>query len=417
MQVPGNHDDMPDVSISPTLAANEAVLRRRQAGLPVLPLGFGEAGLPVHPTLTAALSAAAGQGQYGPVAGLPALRAAAAGYWRRRGLDTDPELVVCGPGSKPLLYALLLAIGGRVALARPSWVSYAAQARLIGSPPVLLPTLPGQGGVPDPSLLAEAARSSDLRAVVATIPDNPTGTLPSSETVQRLCGVAREHDLLIISDEIYRDLVHDPGLAVPSPAEYAPERTIVTTGLSKSLALGGWRLGVARIPDAALRDQVTGIGSEIWSSAPLPVQHAAAYAFTEPAELTAHVARSRDLHAAVVGAAATRFSMAGALLTPPQAAFYLYPDLSPLQAGRTDVEVAGLLLDRYGVVVLPGSAFGEPAEAMRFRVATSLLYGDSEAMRWATLSSPDPLALPWIAKTLNLLSEALEDLRTRLSAA
>jgi aspartate aminotransferase len=109
--------------------------------------------------------------------------------------------------------------------------------------------------------------------------------------------------------------------------------------------------------------------------------------------------------------------MAGALLTPPQAAFYLYPDLSPLQAGRTDVEVAGLLLDRYGVVVLPGSAFGEPAEAMRFRVATSLLYGDSEAMRWATLSSPDPLALPWIAKTLNLLSEALEDLRTRLSAA
>ncbi|MGI8331430.1 pyridoxal phosphate-dependent aminotransferase [Actinomadura scrupuli] len=407
---------MPDVSVSPTLAANEAVLRRRQAGLPVLPLGFGEAGLPVHPALTAALSAAAGRGGYGPVAGLPALRAAAAGYWRRRGLDTDPELVVCGPGSKPLLYALLLAIGGRVALPRPSWVSYAAQARLTGGPPVLLPTLPGQGGVPDPSLLAGAARSSGVRAVVVTIPDNPTGTLPHRETVRRLCAVAREHDLLVISDEIYRDLVHDPGVAVPSPAEYAPERTIVTTGLSKNLALGGWRLGVARIPGAALRAQVTGIASEIWSSPPVPVQHAAAFAFTEPDELTVHIARSRDLHAAVAGAAAARFTGAGASLAPPRAAFYLYPDLSPLGAGRTDAEAAALLLDRHGVVVLPGSAFGEPAGAMRVRVATSLLYGDSEAMRWTALTSPDPLALPWIAKALDLLSEALEDLRARLGA-
>src|SRR5580700_1923948 len=115
------------VPVSATLAANEALARRRRGGQPVLPLAFGEAGLPVHPRLREALAAAAASGSYGPVAGIPALREAAAGYWTRRGLPTEPGRVVAGPGSKPLLYAALLAIGTDVAVPSPSWVSYAAQ--------------------------------------------------------------------------------------------------------------------------------------------------------------------------------------------------------------------------------------------------------------------------------------------------
>ncbi len=108
------------VAVSATLAANEAMAARRRQGQPVLPLGFGEAGLPVHPVLRDALAAAAGANVYGPVAGHEALREAAAGYWARRGLPTSPGQVVAGPGSKPLLFALLLAIGGDVASrARP----------------------------------------------------------------------------------------------------------------------------------------------------------------------------------------------------------------------------------------------------------------------------------------------------------
>src|SRR4051795_13213433 len=100
------------VAVSATLAANEALDHRRRAGLPVLPLAFGEAGLPVLPALERALAPAAGRRAYGPLAGTTALRTAAAGYWRRRGLPADPGLIVAGPGSKPLLYGLLLAIGG-----------------------------------------------------------------------------------------------------------------------------------------------------------------------------------------------------------------------------------------------------------------------------------------------------------------
>src|ERR1700722_5138384 len=80
----------PSVPVSATLAANEAIARRRRAGEPVLPLGFGEAGLPVHPALLAALGAVTGGNDYGPVAGRAPLREAAAGYWTRRGLPTDP---------------------------------------------------------------------------------------------------------------------------------------------------------------------------------------------------------------------------------------------------------------------------------------------------------------------------------------
>ena len=134
------------VPVSATLAANEAMAARRARGQLVLPLAFGQAGLPVHPVLREALAAATADGEYGPVAGRAALRSAAAGYWARRGLPTSPDQVVCGPGSKPLLFALLLAIGGDVALPRPSWVSYAAQAALIGIRAHLVPARPAKAG-------------------------------------------------------------------------------------------------------------------------------------------------------------------------------------------------------------------------------------------------------------------------------
>jgi aspartate aminotransferase len=415
--------------LSATFAASEALAGRRRLGLPVLPLAFGEAGLPVLPGLRAALAAAAGQGGYGPVAGLPALREAAAGYWDRRGMPTRPGSVVCGPGSKALLFGLLLAIGADVAIPRPSWVSYAAQASLIGTRAHHVPVPPGEGGICDPRQLARAlvaARSAGRRigSVILTLPDNPTGRVASDGTVRALCQVAAEHDLVIISDEIYRDLTYEAAAAVPSPAVIAPERTVVTTALSKNLAVGGWRIGVARLPagllGTGLRDRLIGAGSEIWSAPSAPVQHAAAYAFGEPAEVTERIARSRRLHAAVARAVADRCTAAGLLVPPPQAAFYLYPDFGPwrehLRAGRgvtTGAGLAGHLLDRYGAGTLPASAFGEDEQVLRLRVATGLLYGDTDAQQEAALIASDPVMLPWISSALTRIEEILADLAPR----
>jgi aspartate aminotransferase len=414
------------VPVSATLAANEILARKRLAGEPVVPLAFGEAGLPAHPALRDALAAAAGRNAYGPVAGLPGLRSAAAGYWSRRGLATSPDAVVSGPGSKALLFGLLLAIGTDVAVAQPSWVSYAAQAAMIGARPHFVPVPPGEGGVCDPALLAAAVKEAKdagrrIGAVIVTLPDNPTGQLAQPATVRALAEVAEEHDLVIISDEIYRDLVYDTAPEFLSPATIAPGRTVITTALSKNLALGGWRVGVARLPDGPagrwLRDRLAGIGSEIWSATAGPVQEAAALAFSEPPELAERVSRSRDLHAAVSRAAAAAFAAAGAAVPAPQAAFYLYPDFGPWRehlAARhgvtTGAGLAALLLDRYGMGVLPASVFGEDESALRMRVATGLLYGDTDDEREIALASADPVALPWIAARLTRIEEVLADL-------
>jgi aspartate aminotransferase len=411
------------VAVSATLAANETIAARRSRGQPVLAMAFGEAGLPAHPVLREALARAAGYTSYGPVAGHPVLREAAASYWDRRGLPTDPAAVVCGPGSKALLFGLMTAIGGDVAVTRPSWVSYAAQASLAGRTAHFVP---GLGGVPDADHLARAvclARTAGqaIRSVIVTLPDNPTGTLAPPAAVRALCSVAEKYDLVVISDEIYRDLVHDHDAAFTSPAALSPERTVVTTGLSKNLALGGWRLGVARLPDGwlgrELRARLLGVGSEIWSAPVGPVQQAAALAFGEPPALAERVTLSRRLHAAVARAVADRFRSAGASVPAPQAAFYVYPDFTPLadvlleRHGITsDDGLAALLLRSYGVGVIPASEFGERGWRLRLRVATAMLYGEDDASRTAALEAADPCSLPWIAASLARLEEVLADL-------
>ena len=409
------------VGVSATLAANEALDERRRRGERVLPLAFGEAGVPVAPVLRDALAGASHVNAYGPVAGSLELRTAAAGYWARRGLPTEPEDVVCGPGSKALLYGLLLNLGADVAIPGPSWVSYAAQASLTGIRPVYVPIVPGEGGVPDPDLLSAAVSAAHHRgrrigAVIVTLPDNPTGTLASPDTIRSLCAVAERHDLLIISDEIYRDLTHAHG-GFLSPAEVAPHRTVITSGLSKNLALGGWRLGVARLPfedGSRLREALLATCSEIWSAPAAPVQAAAALAFTEPPEVVARVARSRRLHGMIVRAVASRFTEAGVAVAPPQGAFYLYPDFAAHRRTllrrfgvRTSADLTAVLLSHYGVGVLPGSAFGDPDEALRLRVATSRLYGEAAWQQEEALTADDPAALPWIADALAWLERAL----------
>ena len=410
---------------SPTLATNERVQARIAAGAPVLHLAFGEAGLPVLPSVAERLGAAAGANGYGPVAGSPAVREAVAGYFERRGLPTSADRVLVAPGSKALLYALLTVLPGDVVLPRPSWVSYAAQAALAGKRVIDVAIAADAGGVPDPAALRDAlvaarARRHEPAILVLTLPDNPTGTLAPAPLVEEACAVAAEHGLLIVCDEIYRDLAYEPQ-ALCSPASLLPERVFVTNGLSKSMALGGWRIGFCRLPDGPLGADAAaalgGIASEVWSSLAAPMQHAATYVLDEPDEIRDHVARSRRLHRLVSTAAHAQVTGAGALCRPPSAAFYLYPDLEPLRPAltrlgvSTGAQLAELLLERHDVAVLQGEAFGDDPAAMRFRMATSLLYGNTDEERWLALLADDPVALPWIADALERLGETLRALR------
>jgi aspartate aminotransferase len=271
----------------------------------------------------------------------------------------------------------------------------------------------------DAAVRAARRAGRQPRVVVVTLPDNPTGRLASEGSVKALCEAARDLDLVIVADEIYRDLVFDD-VAFPSPAAWAPERTVTTTALSKNYALGGWRVGAARFPasplGARLRESVRGIASEIWSSTPMPMQHAAAYAWSDPRELVDRVAAARRLHGAVANAVAEVFAGVGCEVMPPQGGFYVWPDFSPLRealAERWGVggsgDIARVLMDEFGVAVIQGDAFGDDPAALTVRVAVTGIYGDSDSERLAALVSERPLEMPWIA-------DALESLRGKLTA-
>ncbi|MFE5793576.1 pyridoxal phosphate-dependent aminotransferase [Streptomyces sp. NPDC056503] len=411
--------------VSPNLALNQLVDERRAAGERVVHLGFGEARLPVFAPLAERLAAGAHRNAYGPVAGGLDVREAVAGYFGRRRLPTDPGQVVVAPGSKPLLMALQLAVPGDVLLPRPAWNTYAPQARLAGKRAHGVPIPPECGGVPAPDALRETVRAcreggGTPGVVVLTLPDNPTGTLAPPELVREVCAIARAEDLMIVSDEIYRDVLHDPATPFLSPAEVAPERTVVTTGLSKSLALGGWRVGAARFPDgergAALRDAVVSIASEVWSTLAGPMQEVAAYAFGEPPELREHLAACARLHGAVARAVHRIVVDAGAECRAPAGAFYVYPDFEPLRAplaGRGVHDSDSLrrfLLDEFGIAVLAGHLLDDDGKALRFKAATSMLYGATREEQELALASADPVALPHIAAELAWLRESFGSL-------
>src|SRR5262249_30941430 len=156
-------------------------------------------------------------------------------------LPTDAGQIVVGPGSKALLYGLVLALEGDVVLPRPSWVSYEPQALLAGRRTLRVDVPEACGGVPDPALLAGALAGArrgglDPRLLILTLPDNPTGTHAPPALLADVLAIAREQQLTVVSDEIYGELLHRGTL---TSAAALDEGCIVTGGLSKSLALGG----------------------------------------------------------------------------------------------------------------------------------------------------------------------------------
>jgi aspartate aminotransferase len=415
---------------SPTLSVNQAIRQAQRDGRDIVHLAFGEAGLPVHPLLGEHLQAGIPRNEYGPVVGEEVVRSAAAGYLTRRGIQASAGDIVITPGSKAALFALITALPGDLVLPMPAWVSYAAHAALAGKRVVSAPIPEKAGGIPDPERLPgvlAAARKAGARPgiLLVTIPDNPTGTVADPELVRWVCEIAADEELVVISDEIYRDLAYDPS-AVLSPAAVIPDLTYVTMGLSKAWALGGWRVGFLKAPSTASGrytvESVTAIGSEIWSCVASPMSEVARVAFSEPDELTAFVADSRELHRTVALAVHERFLQPGDIASrTPQAAFYQYPDFGKRRGSlaasgiRTSDELAEAMLSRYGIGVLPGSAFGVDPNELQVRVSTSLLYGRSSSERWETLEASRQgrvLELPRIAEALARIGDCVGDIGT-----
>ncbi|MFJ9931230.1 aminotransferase class I/II-fold pyridoxal phosphate-dependent enzyme [Streptomyces misionensis] len=387
-------------------------------------------GLPVLPELAAVVAAAAGRADAQPVGGAPALLESACGYWTRRALPCGPDRIAAGPGAPALLLALTAALakdGADILVPRPCAAWWAPYARVLGRPVFHVPTPAESGGVPDPYALLETVRrvraeGGDPRLLVLSVADDPTGTVAPPELLHETVEAAATEGLYLVSDETWRDTVHDPhGTVLLSPAEMWPDQVVVVTDLAGALLPPGWPAAVARFPatddgrrlHARVLDILTALGARLAA----PVAAAACYALDEPPPVTERRAASVRLHARLAAAAHATVTAAGALARPPAAGRHLYADLAPLREplaarGVGDAqELEELLTARLGMPAPGGHRFGDDLAALRVRLATAPLLGGSEQERTECLTARAPEELPQTHSSLITLKSVFDDLR------
>ncbi|WP_432133870.1 aminotransferase class I/II-fold pyridoxal phosphate-dependent enzyme [Streptomyces sp. bgisy154] len=384
-------------------------------------------GLPVLPEVADVLARAAVRADAEPVGGTPLLLDAARGYWQRRGITAGTDRVAAVPRCAALLVALTAALGGDVLVPRPCAAWWAPYARLLGRPVFHVATPAECGGVPDPYALLETVRrvrdeGGDPRLLVLSVADDPTATVAPPEVLHEAVEAAAGAGLHLVSDETWRDTLHDPHDTVPlSPAEMLPDRVTVVTDLAGALLPAGWPAAVARLPagpdGAALHARVLDVLTALGGRVAAPVAAAAAYTLGEPEPVTARVAAAVRLHARLAAAAHGAVVDAGALARPPRAGRHLYADLAPLRAelarhGVGDAQdLEDFLTARLGMPAAGGHRFGDDLGALRVRLSTGPLLGATDDERADCLASPAPLELPHVRRALIHLRSVLDDLR------
>lgn len=354
---------------SPTLAVATRAQQLRAEGADVISLALGEPDFPTPPHIVAAAEAAlaAGQTRYTPTAGVPALRAAVAARARAEdGVPAETSRVVVTAGAKQALYELfqvLLEPGDEVLVPAPYWVSYPAQIALAGGVMVPISTQASDGFRIDPEAV-RAAVGPRTRAILLNSPCNPTGACIGRAELEAVAELVVEHDLDLISDEVYQDLVYE-GPPPVSPASLGPEvavRTHTVDAVSKAYSMTGWRLGwfiAGRLEVAAA---VTRLQSHATSNASSISQAAALAALTQPRTFQGAWLREFDRRRLEVVRGLD--AIPGLRCTRPTGAFYAFPDvrehLGPKRAATDDAGLALALLEGAGVATVPGSAFGAP---------------------------------------------------------
>ncbi len=384
-------------AISPTLAINELVHSMRDKGRKIFHMGFGEAPFPVPPRMMDALRDNARERSYLPVAGLPQLCKAVAEHQAFHA-DVDMERfdVLIGPGSKIILFALQMAIPGDTLLPVPSWVSYSPQSKLLGQHVVPVPMgLSGGGLVLEAAAIDQAveqarAAGHNPTKLLINFPSNPTGLTIDDATLLSIVEVCRSRNLILISDEIYGRLSFDHRYR--SAARHFPEGCVVTTGLSKHLSLGGWRLGISLIPKSlpGLFEDLCHIASETWSCVAAPVQIAAVEAYLNHPDIEAFITSTTDIHAYINRRIAEQLSRLGVNCVSPQGGFYTWPDFSNVLDGvyTSSEQMAASLLEQHGVATLPGVVFGEDSATLKLRLSGCDYDGETALDIWASSGGP-----------------------------
>ncbi len=367
---------------SPTLAITAKAKQLKEEGVDVLSFGAGEPDFDTpEPIADAAIEAIrTGFTRYTPSAGILPLRQAICDkLHRENGLYYTPSQVIVTAGAKHALFGVFQAIidpGDEVIIPAPYWVSYPEMVKLAGGVPVTVNAGPDTGYVPDPADIA-AAVTPKTRAIVVNSPNNPSGAVFPEAVLKAIADIAIDHQIAIISDEIYEKLVYGSHrhVSIASFSDEAHKLTITINGMSKAFAMTGWRVGYAA-GDATVIGAMVRMQDQSTSNITSFVQKGALAALQMPEEpIQKMVAAFAERREAIV---AGLNAIPGIRCPEPGGAFYVFPDVSALYGKRagdriltTSDDVASWLLDTVQVAVVPGSGFGADAN-IRLSYACSL---------------------------------------------
>ncbi|MFB6252896.1 MAG: pyridoxal phosphate-dependent aminotransferase [Halobellus sp.] len=347
------------VEPSATLAISNKASELEADGVDVVDLSVGE---PDFPTPANVVSAgqdamAAGHTGYTPSNGIPELRAAIASKLRDDGIDAESDEVIVTPGGKQALFETfqtLIDDGDEVVLLDPAWVSYEAMAKLSGGSLNRVDTAPYDFQL-EPALDdLGAAVSDDTELLVINSPSNPTGAVYSDAALEGVRDLAVEHDITVISDEIYQQVTYGVEMTSLAALEGMGDRTVTINGFSKAYSMTGWRLGYLHAPES-LVSQAAKLHSHSVSCAVNFVQRAGLEALENTDEA---VLEMRDAFRERRDMLADLFAEHDVDVPVGDGAFYM---MLPV-ADDDQAWCAGAIEDAH-VATVPGAAFGSPGYA------------------------------------------------------
>jgi aspartate/methionine/tyrosine aminotransferase len=354
----------------------------RAQGRDIISFGIGEPDFdsPVHVKEAAKRALDANETHYGPSAGLPKLREAIARYIERtRHVPVSFDQVVVTPGAKPILFDVMMAVvnpGDEVLYPNPGFPIYESVIEWVGGKAVPLPLLEENNWSFNVQELADRI-TPRTRLIIINTPGNPTGTMIEPEALKEVARLANKHDLWVIADEIYSQIVFDrefhslvsyPGMA---------DRTIIVDGFSKTYAMTGWRLGYG-VMNPEMAKYISKIETNIDSCTCSFSQIAAIEALDGPQHEALEMTKQFKERSIVINDLLNQIK--GIKCLPPQGAFYAFPNVTQVcrDMGYEDADaLQHALLHEAGVAVLPRRCFGrrnqgEDQEYIRFSFATSM---------------------------------------------
>ena len=364
------------IAKSPTIAMNDKARQLAAEGHSVIGLAGGEPDFdtPEHIVEAGVKALRAGETRYAaPSKGIaPLLEAISMKMERDSNVRVDPMTdIIVTPGGKLALFLALKAMldpGDEVLIPAPYWVSYPSITTMVGGAPVPIPL----GSDDHYRLRLEHLRqfvTPKTKAIIINSPGNPTGRMLSSGEIEAVAALAAEADLYLISDEIYEKLNFDgrPAVSLASIPELA-DRVVVINGMSKAYAMTGWRLGWLAGP-TSLISAAAKFNSQTATSAATFTQHAAVAALNGPQNCIDMMRQSyQERRDFMVNA----FNSIENMSCPNiEGAFYAFPKVN--QTSKSSEEIAALILDKAGVVGVPGNAFGITQDAhIRFSFAENM---------------------------------------------